>query len=213
MGSLRAKPKGLWPRPEDGVFRVSIKVGETLTAVFRKSKYGYIGYLEELPGANTRGGNSRRNKEESDRSDSTWKARPKVVRKDIVWLSRVFPHWSRAEIMESYRLHRDATRWRSVVALLGPLRWSPDHSWQNFLQVASTPSCLRLVRVGDCSRMSPDKNILRTLFTRKRSGGSNAWIVADEWSSYSSANAKGSPKNKFAFWFAHPSRMAALLPG
>jgi predicted RNase H-like HicB family nuclease len=28
---------------------------EKLTAVFRKSKYGYIGYLEELPGANTQG--------------------------------------------------------------------------------------------------------------------------------------------------------------
>ena len=28
---------------------------ESLTAVFRKSKYGYIGYVEELPGANTQG--------------------------------------------------------------------------------------------------------------------------------------------------------------
>ncbi len=28
-----------------------------LTAVFRKSKYGYIGYVEELPGANTQGRN------------------------------------------------------------------------------------------------------------------------------------------------------------
>ncbi len=28
---------------------------EKLTAVFRKSKYGYIGYVEELPGANTQG--------------------------------------------------------------------------------------------------------------------------------------------------------------
>ena len=26
-----------------------------LTAVFEKSKYGYIGYVEELPGANTQG--------------------------------------------------------------------------------------------------------------------------------------------------------------
>ena len=26
-----------------------------LTAVFRKSPYGYIGYVEELPGANTQG--------------------------------------------------------------------------------------------------------------------------------------------------------------
>jgi predicted RNase H-like HicB family nuclease len=28
---------------------------EKLTAVFRKSRYGYIGYVEELPGANTQG--------------------------------------------------------------------------------------------------------------------------------------------------------------
>jgi predicted RNase H-like HicB family nuclease len=28
---------------------------EKLTAVFRKSKHGYIGYVEELPGANTQG--------------------------------------------------------------------------------------------------------------------------------------------------------------
>jgi len=34
---------------------------EKLTAVFRKSEYGYIGYVEELPGANTQG----RNLEES----------------------------------------------------------------------------------------------------------------------------------------------------
>jgi len=26
-----------------------------LTAVFRKSPYGYVGYVEELPGANTQG--------------------------------------------------------------------------------------------------------------------------------------------------------------
>jgi predicted RNase H-like HicB family nuclease len=26
-----------------------------LTAIFQKSKYGYIGYVEELPGANTQG--------------------------------------------------------------------------------------------------------------------------------------------------------------
>lgn len=26
-----------------------------LTAVFQKSEYGYIGYIEELPGANTQG--------------------------------------------------------------------------------------------------------------------------------------------------------------
>ncbi len=26
-----------------------------LTAVFQKSEYGYIGYVEELPGANTQG--------------------------------------------------------------------------------------------------------------------------------------------------------------
>ena len=28
---------------------------EKLTAVFEKSKYGYIGYVEELPGANAQG--------------------------------------------------------------------------------------------------------------------------------------------------------------
>ncbi len=28
---------------------------ETLTAVFEKSPQGYIGYIEELPGANTQG--------------------------------------------------------------------------------------------------------------------------------------------------------------
>jgi predicted RNase H-like HicB family nuclease len=28
---------------------------EKLTAVYRKSPYGYIGYVEELPGANTQG--------------------------------------------------------------------------------------------------------------------------------------------------------------
>ncbi|MBF0457766.1 MAG: type II toxin-antitoxin system HicB family antitoxin [Nitrospirae bacterium] len=28
---------------------------EKLTAVFQKSPYGYIGYVEELPGANTQG--------------------------------------------------------------------------------------------------------------------------------------------------------------
>jgi len=28
---------------------------EKLTAVFRKSKHGYIGYVEEVPGANTQG--------------------------------------------------------------------------------------------------------------------------------------------------------------
>jgi predicted RNase H-like HicB family nuclease len=28
---------------------------EKLTAVFQKSKYGYVGYVEELPGANTQG--------------------------------------------------------------------------------------------------------------------------------------------------------------
>tara|TARA_B100000315_G_scaffold87018_1_gene79818 strand:+ start:338 stop:562 length:225 start_codon:yes stop_codon:yes gene_type:complete len=29
---------------------------ETLTAVFEKTTRGYIGYVEELPGANTQGG-------------------------------------------------------------------------------------------------------------------------------------------------------------
>lgn len=28
---------------------------ESLTAVFRESEHGYIGYVEELPGANTQG--------------------------------------------------------------------------------------------------------------------------------------------------------------
>lgn len=32
-----------------------MEMREKLTAVFRKSKYGYIGYVEELPGANTQG--------------------------------------------------------------------------------------------------------------------------------------------------------------
>lgn len=30
-------------------------MNEQLTAVFEKSEYGYIGYIEELPGANTQG--------------------------------------------------------------------------------------------------------------------------------------------------------------
>ncbi|MDD9869348.1 MAG: type II toxin-antitoxin system HicB family antitoxin [Gammaproteobacteria bacterium] len=30
-------------------------MNEALTAVFEKSEYGYIGYIEELPGANTQG--------------------------------------------------------------------------------------------------------------------------------------------------------------
>ena len=30
-------------------------MNETLTAVFEKSEVGYIGYVEELPGANTQG--------------------------------------------------------------------------------------------------------------------------------------------------------------
>jgi len=30
-------------------------MNEKLTAVFQKSPYGYIGYVEELPGANTQG--------------------------------------------------------------------------------------------------------------------------------------------------------------
>lgn len=35
--------------------RKVIKLREKLTAVFRESKYGFIGYVEELPGANTQG--------------------------------------------------------------------------------------------------------------------------------------------------------------
>jgi predicted RNase H-like HicB family nuclease len=30
-------------------------VKEKLTAIFQKSPYGYIGFIEELPGANTQG--------------------------------------------------------------------------------------------------------------------------------------------------------------
>jgi len=30
-------------------------MGTKLTAIFQKSPYGYIGYVEELPGANTQG--------------------------------------------------------------------------------------------------------------------------------------------------------------
>ena len=30
-------------------------MNEALTAVFEKCEYGYIGYVEELPGANTQG--------------------------------------------------------------------------------------------------------------------------------------------------------------
>lgn len=33
----------------------AVAMNEALTAVFEKSKYGYIGYIEELPGANTQG--------------------------------------------------------------------------------------------------------------------------------------------------------------
>ena len=36
---------------------------ENLTAVFEKSPYGYIGYIEELPGANTQGKNYEETKE------------------------------------------------------------------------------------------------------------------------------------------------------
>ena len=32
-----------------------VRMREKLKAVFQKSKYGYIGYVEELPGANTQG--------------------------------------------------------------------------------------------------------------------------------------------------------------
>ena len=41
---LSIKRKGRW-----------IYMGIKLTAVFQKSPYGYIGYVEELPGANTQG--------------------------------------------------------------------------------------------------------------------------------------------------------------
>jgi predicted RNase H-like HicB family nuclease len=42
----------LWQNPKK---KKGIRMREELTAVFRKSKYGYIGYVEELPGANTQG--------------------------------------------------------------------------------------------------------------------------------------------------------------
>ena len=32
-----------------------IKIRGKLTAIFQKSPYGYIGFIEELPGANTQG--------------------------------------------------------------------------------------------------------------------------------------------------------------
>ena len=38
-------------------------MGTKLTAVFQKSPYGYIGYVEELPGANTQGKTLKETKE------------------------------------------------------------------------------------------------------------------------------------------------------
>ena len=38
-------------------------MGIKLTAVFQKSPYGYIGYVEELPGANTQGKTLKETKE------------------------------------------------------------------------------------------------------------------------------------------------------
>lgn len=38
--------------------------------------------------------------------------------------------------------------------------------------------------------MSPDKEVLRTLFTRKGYGGKNALVAAEEWQSYLSTNSK-----------------------
>ena len=43
---------------------------------------------------------------------------------------------------------------------------------------------------GMASQMSSDKEVLRTLFTRKGYGGKNAVVAADEWYSYSSSNSK-----------------------
>ena len=43
---------------------------------------------------------------------------------------------------------------------------------------------------GMASQMSSDKEVLRTLFTRKGYGGKNAVVAADEWYSYSSTNCK-----------------------
>ncbi len=39
------------------------EMGIKLTAVFQKSPYGYIGYVEELPGANTQGKTLKETKE------------------------------------------------------------------------------------------------------------------------------------------------------
>ena len=36
-------------------YKGASEMREKLTAVFRKSKHGYIGYVEEVPGANTQG--------------------------------------------------------------------------------------------------------------------------------------------------------------
>lgn len=43
---------------------------------------------------------------------------------------------------------------------------------------------------GVAGSMSADKEVLRTLFTRKGYAGDNATVVADEWLSYSSTNSK-----------------------
>jgi len=46
-------PLHLIGRVDDEIKGEAMK--EILTAVFEKSPYGYIGYVEELPGANTQG--------------------------------------------------------------------------------------------------------------------------------------------------------------
>ena len=51
-GALENLLKAIAAERKDGGNK---RMKETLTAVFEKSPYGYIGYVEELPGANTQG--------------------------------------------------------------------------------------------------------------------------------------------------------------
>jgi len=60
---------------------------ESLTAVFEKSPHGYIGYVEELPGANTQGETlaetkanlSKRSNSSSRLTENLWKRKSKPV--------------------------------------------------------------------------------------------------------------------------------------
>ena len=52
----RARPVRWWKwRPESTKQRIFTEVTMRFTAVFRKVPEGYIGFVEELPGANTQG--------------------------------------------------------------------------------------------------------------------------------------------------------------